>query len=289
MSSNTYSNKIGVWNSGIQQQTQRTERGRLDVALDAFDDALNGVIETVEAGGLDQLTAHQKVAVWQRFETCRNRLPLIDHTLIADAEATDLPETYCSSTLIRFLVQVLQLSPGEAASRVRAAAAVGPRKSMLGERLEPLLPRLAALQRDGALTTEKVQIVERAMHELSRPGLNPDAVETAEQLLTDHAPILAPTDLRRYARSVVDAADPDGPEPVDDQLQQDRRYLELKQRRDGMWHLKGKLSSTVGAQLNAILDPLAKPRTTTLEGEDGATTRIVDERSCGQRLPRCLR
>ena len=263
---------------------ERTERSRLDVALDAFDNALNGVIETVEAGGLDQLTAHQKVAVWQRFETCRNRLPLIDHSLIADAEATDLPETYCSSTLIRFLVQVLQLSPGEAASRVRAAAAVGPRKSMLGERLEPLLPRLAALQRDGAVTTEKVQIVERAMHELSRPGLNPDAVDTAEQLLTDHAPILGPTDLRRYARSVVDAADPDGPEPVDDQLQQDRRYLELKQRRDGMWHLKGKLTGTVGAQLNAILDPLAKPRTTTLEGEDGATTRIVDERSCGQRF-----
>ncbi len=263
---------------------ERTERSRLDVALDAFDDALNGVIETVEAGGLDQLTAHQKVAFWQRFETYRNRLPLVDHSLIADAEATDLPETYCSSTLIRFLVQVLQLSPGEAASRVRAAAAVGPRRSMLGERLEPLLPRLAALQRDGAVTTEKVQIVERAMHELSRPGLNPDAVETAEQLLTDHAPILGPTDLRRYARSVVDAADPDGPEPVDDQLQQDRRYLELKQRRDGMWHLKGKLTGTVGAQLNAILDPLAKPRTTTLEGEDGATTRIADERPCGQRL-----
>jgi hypothetical protein len=70
--------------------------------------------------------------VWQRFETFRNRLPQVDHHLIADAEATDLAETYCSATLTRFLVQVLQLSPGEAASRVRAAAAVGPRRSMLG-------------------------------------------------------------------------------------------------------------------------------------------------------------
>jgi hypothetical protein len=32
---------------------------------------------------------------------------------------------------------------------------------MFGERLEPVLPKLAALQRDGAVTTEKVQIVER--------------------------------------------------------------------------------------------------------------------------------
>ena len=181
-------------------------------------------------------------------------------------------------------MQVLQLSPGEAASRVRAAAAVGPRQSMLGEKLQPVLPHLAALQRDGAVSVEKVQIVERAMQKLSRPGLHPDVVETAEQLLTDYAPVLGPADLRRYALRVVDAADPDGPEPVDDQLQQDRRYLELKQRRDGMWHLQGKLTNTVGAQVNAILDPLTKPRTTTFEDENGTTTQIPDERPYGQRL-----
>jgi len=48
---------MGGWNSGIPAADQRTQRGRLDVALDAFDNALNGVIETVETGGLDQLTA----------------------------------------------------------------------------------------------------------------------------------------------------------------------------------------------------------------------------------------
>jgi hypothetical protein len=48
----------------------------LDVALDAFDSALNSLIETVEGSGLDQLNAAEKVAAWQRFETSRNRLPL---------------------------------------------------------------------------------------------------------------------------------------------------------------------------------------------------------------------
>jgi hypothetical protein len=114
---------------GDPPTAERDQRSVLDVALDAYDTALNGVIETVETGGLDQLTADQKVAVWQRFETLRNRLPLIDHSLIADAEATDLPGTYCFSTVTRFLVRVLQLSPSEAASRVRATAAVGPRTS----------------------------------------------------------------------------------------------------------------------------------------------------------------
>jgi hypothetical protein len=43
--------------------------------------------------------------------------------------------------------------------------------SMLGEKLEPVLPHLAALQRQGAVSVEKVQIVERAMQKLSRPDL----------------------------------------------------------------------------------------------------------------------
>ena len=34
----------------------------LDVALDAFDSALNSLIETVEGSGLDQLNAAEKVA-----------------------------------------------------------------------------------------------------------------------------------------------------------------------------------------------------------------------------------
>ena len=69
------------------------------------------------------------------------------------------------------------------------------------------------MQRMCAVTAEKVQIVERAMHRLSRPGLCLEDVATAEQPLTDYAPVLALTDPRGYALRVVDAADPDGPEP----------------------------------------------------------------------------
>jgi len=269
---------------GEQSAGERTERCRLDVVLDKLNNNFAELLDTMESGGLEQLDAAEKISWWQRFETFRNQLPLIDHSLIADAEATDLAKTYCSSTLTQFLMRTFQLSHGEAASRVRAAAAVGPRMSMLGEQLEPLLPKLAAVQRDGAVTAEQLQIVERAMHKLCRVGLDPHDVETAEQLLTNYAPLLGPTDLHRYALQVVNAADPDGPEPVDDQLQQDRRHLELKQRRDGMWHLQGRLTTTLGAQLNAILDPLARHRSSSIEDQDGNTTQIPDPRSSGQRL-----
>ena len=269
---------------GDSSATARDQRSPADEILDKLNDNLAELLTAVDSGALDHLEAAEKIAMWQKFETLRNKLPLIDHQMIADAEASDLPREYCSSTMIQFLVRVLQLSPGEAASRVRAAAAVGSRTSMLGLSLDPVLPRLAALQRDGVVSAEKVQIVERAMHKLTRPDLDPEAVETAEQLLTDHAAILAPPELRRFAHAVVNAADPDGPQPVDDALQQDRRYLELKQRRDGMWHLAGRLTNTVGTQLTAILDPLAKPRTSSIEDSDGNTTQMPDPRPRVQRL-----
>src|SRR6476620_1479654 len=169
---------------GDSLATTREPRSRLDAALDTFENSLAELITTVETGGLDQLSAEEKVALWQKVETFRNKLPLIDHRLIADAEAHHLSEEYCSSTMTQFLIRVLQLSPGEAAARVRAAAAVGPRTTMLGEKLEPVLPQLAALQRDGVVSTEKVAIVERAMHQLSRHDVQPDNLFLNEPLLT---------------------------------------------------------------------------------------------------------
>jgi len=269
---------------GDSRATTRDQRSPADEILDNLNNNLTELLTAIESGALDHLEASEKIAVWQKFETFRNKLPLVDHRLIADAEASNLPREYCSSTLAQFLIRVLQLSPGDAAARIRAAAAVGTRTSMLGLRLDPVLPRLAALQQQGVVSTEKVAIVERAMHKLTKPHLDPDAVETAEQLLTDHAVILAPPELRRFANAVVNAADPDGPQPIDDQLQHDRRYLELKQRRDGMWHLTGRLTNTLGAQLNAILDPLSKPRSTAIEDENGAIIDIPDQRPQVQRL-----
>jgi hypothetical protein len=117
---------------------------------------------------------------------------------------------------------------------------------------------------------------------LSRPDLNPEE-GAAEQQLAEQAQLQGPKCLRLLASRIVDGLDPESPEPVADQLQQDRRNLELRQRRDGMWQLHGKLTNTVGAQLHAVLDPLTRPRTTTVE-IDGKTVEIADERHYGQRM-----
>jgi hypothetical protein len=162
---------------------ERTQRSPLDVALDAFDAALHGLINTIETGGLEHLSAAEKISFWQRFETSRNRLPLIDHALIADAEATDLAGQRCFSSLAMLLTRTLQLSPSEAAARVRAAAALAAPVSTEDEAEPPVLPHLAAVQRAGQVSTEQVQIVARAMQKLTRPDLNPVEVAAVEQQL----------------------------------------------------------------------------------------------------------
>jgi hypothetical protein len=79
------------------------ERRRLDVVLDKLDDVYAELLQTMESGGFDQLERAEKVAVWQRFEAFRNRLPVVDHRLIADAEANGLAKSYCNSTMTQFL------------------------------------------------------------------------------------------------------------------------------------------------------------------------------------------
>ena len=49
-----------------------TERSPLDAALDEAQHALSKMINILDAGGLDQLDASQKVTFWQRFEIFRN-------------------------------------------------------------------------------------------------------------------------------------------------------------------------------------------------------------------------
>jgi hypothetical protein len=46
-----------------------------------------------------------------------------------------------------------------------------------------------------------------------------------------------------------------------------------------MWQLHGRLSNTVGAQLNAIMDPLTTPRTSSaIKDKAGNLIQIPDER-----------
>ena len=206
----------------------------LDNAVDQFSDGLDHLLKVLADPSLSTLDQDRFIGVMQDLEQTRNRIPLIDHALIGEAETRNLPEALTQPSMIRVLMSVLRLSPGEASRRVRAAAAVGERTSMLGQPLPPLRPHLAAAQQAGRVSPEQVSIIERALAQVDRRGFDPADIEEGERLLVGFADTHAVKDLRILADQVIDRIDPDGTLPKD-QLNQDRRHVEFHQRRDGSW------------------------------------------------------
>ena len=185
--------------------------------------------------------------------------------------------------MTRVLTSALQLSGGEAASRVRAAEALAERMSMTGQPLEPLRPHLAEAQRTGEVSAENADVVVRALAPITRRGFDPEKIDAGEQLLAKFAAQFGPKDLRQLARKVVDAIDPDGTLP-DEELQQDRRFFRMRPTKDGGYAGEFRLTGACGAKLQALLQPLAKPRVNSTTTAEGKVIEEPDPRHHGQRM-----
>lgn len=255
----------------------------VDAALAVLSTALDGVVRAVESGGLDYLDADAFLGFLQAFEGVRNRMALVDHRTVRDAEERDLAGTTCQGRLSRLLVQALRISAAEAHRRIRAAEQLGERLTSLGELKPPLRPVLGAAQRSGVVTPDQVDLVCSGLTKVDRPGFDPGAVADGERMLTDLAGVFGPRDLRVCVERFVDHLDPDGTVP-DDQLNADRRHVRLCARRDGSWTGELRLTGALGAKLSALLEPLARPQFTTVPAPDGRLVEHQDERTRGQRL-----
>jgi Domain of unknown function (DUF222)/HNH endonuclease len=217
------------------------------------------LIKVVEDGGLTDFDDQRLVGFLQGFEGLRNRLPLIDHELIIEADARDLPSTLCQGSLRRVLTSALRVSKAEAARRVRAAEAVGRRRAATGELPPPRRQWLAEAQRAGEVSPEQVAIIERGLDGVDRRGFDADDIDAGEQLLVRHASLFSPEDLRLLTDKVVDAIDPDGTLPQE-QLNEDRRNFRMRPTKDGGYTGEFRLTGPAGAKLAALLEALARPR-----------------------------
>ena len=257
-----------------------TAVGRRLTALGA---ALDLLVVEVEEGGLDLLDAAGLVAFLQDLEAVRNRLPLVDHRALRDAAARDVAGDLGQGRLTRLLTQALRISSGEAHRRVRASEQIGRRVSERGEPLVPLRPALAAAQRAGRVTPEQVDVVCRGLARVDLVGYDPAEVARGERELTQLATVLGPRDLQVCTERFVEHLDPDGNRPQE-QLNEDRRYVELRRGRDGSWRGELRLTGPLGAKLRAVLLPLARPRTDVVPGPRGGVAEVPDARTHGQRM-----
>jgi len=226
---------------------------------------------------VSSITDEQLLEVMRLTERARRQLEALDAVLIAELEARNMAGRWVVRGPRQLLAGLLRLSPAEAGSRVRHARELGPRISLTGDKLAPLLPVTAAARADGSITARHAEVIIATMVKLRAARLPVSQQEQAEAFLVDQAQSFDASVLAGIARQLLDTLDPDG-RLADHEAQQRRRFLSCTPIGDGMHRLTADLDSETAALARTVLHSLAAPKAAT----NGTGDR--DERSAGQRM-----
>ncbi len=204
----------------------------------------------------DALTTPERLALLERCERARRRLPAVEHPLINQLARQAVPEEL-GGKLSHAVAEWTLVSRAEAARRIREAADLGQRCGLTGEPLAPVLAATAAAQRSGKLGAGQVAVIRRFYHRL--PGWVDDATrQQAEAHLAKLGTQFRPEQVAGLADTVADCLNPDGNYTDEDRAR--RRGLALgNQHTDGMSELRGCITPELRATLEAVLAKLAAP------------------------------
>lgn len=246
----------------------------VNAALIHFTTALDELIKVTESDNLAVLDDESLISFAQELEKARNRVGIVDHQLIGDATRRELGHKMLMRNTTGLLRHIVHIGAGEARARERAAEAVAPRRNLQGEVLPPKRPHLAEAFRAGRLNPAQLDAAVVALNDLDKGGIAPDRVTKAEARLADLGSQFDPKEFRTATKKMLDVHFPDG--TLDDERHHTMRNFFLKPNQDGSFTPGGRVTPSLGAQLQAVLSPLAKPR----PAEDGS----LDPRDIGQRM-----
>ncbi|OBK72420.1 HNH endonuclease signature motif containing protein [Mycobacterium sp. 1274761.0] len=220
--------------------------------------ALRAAYDAFAATELDALTRAELVSVMDEFETLMCQLPTQSHRLLARLQSQTTPKEMGAKSWNEVLRIRWRLSTAEASRRLHDAADLGPRTSLPGEPLPPLLPAVAAAQAAGLITGEHVATIRGAIKQL------PSWVDTttAEQFEVDLVRVAAgvgPKELRDTAALRLFLLDQDGPEPDDAERERKRRLAAGRQGRDAMSPVVADLTPEAWAVWEVIFAKYAAP------------------------------
>jgi hypothetical protein len=248
--------------------------GRATAGLVAVDAACSDYLAQVSVGGYRALSDADLLAELRTRESLMRRQAVADHALLAELDRRGIAGRLSMPSTAALLQAMLLVSPSAAKRRVRDARTFGPRVSMSGEPLEPLLPTVAAGQASGMVSVEQARTIAKVLDRI--PGrVSPADFEAAERQLVDAAGSLRPRELGQVGGRILAHLDPDGILSSEAE-QQRRRNVTLTPHSDGSFALRGWLTDACGALLQAWLSPHAAPMPAT----DGAS----DRRDHGQRM-----
>jgi hypothetical protein len=228
------------------------DREAMMAALDVLDTAVDGVGEL----NFDALTTRESLALLERIESARRRLPVPEHKLINNLAHTATAEEL-GGKLSHAIAERTLISHPEATRRIKEAADLGPRRTLTGEPLAPTLAGAAAAQKAGKLGAGQVAVIRRFYHQL--PGWVDAATrDKAEADLAEQGTHYRPEQLAGLADTITDCLNPDGTYRDEDRAR--RRGLTLgKQQADLMSELRGWITPELRATLETVLAKLAAP------------------------------
>ena len=99
--------------------------------------AAHAAVDALQAGELTSYSDNEVTALLRETERLRHRLAAVDHAQILELEQRGVALTVGARTVPRLLCHLLDMDPGEARARHRAAEAAGARRSLSGEVLPP--------------------------------------------------------------------------------------------------------------------------------------------------------
>ncbi len=230
------------------------EQGAFTSALDDLDAAWDKLASLP----VHALAAPQALAVLGRLEIQRRRQPAVEHALITHAQSQASAIDMGAKSWRAVLSSRLGISGPDAGRRIAEAAALGPRRAVTGEPLEPQLAATAAAQARGEIGAEHVTVIRDFMSQLPAE-VDPGTRTAAESQLAQLAGGLTPEGLRKVARRLMGYIDQDG--TLDDEREHARkRGISLgNQELDGMSRISGWVDPELRATLDAIFAKLAAP------------------------------
>jgi hypothetical protein len=258
-------------------------------AVMAVLDELAAGYNTLARLRLDALSTPELQAVGDRLETLRSRHPAVEHRLLHELRQRTSPHQLGATSWAAVLSTRLRISTGEARRRLAEADQVGPRAALIGEPLDPALPRLAAAQACGQVNAEHVRIIGRFFDHLPH-WVDTDTRAHAEAQLVAIACGFKPEELRAAAERLRAMIDQDGEFPRDADRARKRCVRIGRQGVDGMTPITGVLDPEARATLDAVLAKWAAPGmcnpdddTPCVDGDPSEAVADRDMRSQAQR------
>jgi len=252
--------------------------GQASASLGDVEAELSRYLADVSADLFGKLTDADVLAEVREFESLRRRLAVVDHALVAELERRALAGRLVVASTAGLLQAALRLSPHEAKQRVCASRLCGPRWSLTGERLETLLPEVAAGQASGMVSAEQAKVIAQTLDELPA-SVDPADVLAAERHLVTAATQLPPRQVGIAGRRILAQLDPDGVLASDAEHAR-RRSFTLISEADGGYRAVGRLTPACGALLLSWLSPRSAPR----PAQGGRSPALADSRNHGQRM-----